>query len=241
MYHEKRDMRPLAAGRCTGDKGEAREIPGSPLAGATAPRVAGMCSPAMLAGAGAVRPLEERARWADSYATHHRYTLRTPHEAAALARRLSASCTEPAAVELGLNELILNAIEHGILRIERAEKTALLEEGILSQEIDRRLASPAFAENVVTLDAYGHPGYLRFVITDPGDGFDWRPHFGVGMTAGSAPNGRGITLARRAGFLSLSYNESGTSVCACAHAAHPAGVAAATCRSAATSPQDQEP
>jgi hypothetical protein len=49
---------------------------------------------------------------------------------------------EPRSAVYGLNELLINAVEHGNLGITYDEKIKLVVEGRLESEIERRLALP---------------------------------------------------------------------------------------------------
>src|SRR5262249_28845428 len=80
--------------------------------------------------------------------------FRTLAEAGKIARLLSGYYPDPLSAYYGLNELMLNAVEHGNLGIG-AEKARLIQEGLWREEIERRLTLNENAEKFVhvTLEA----------------------------------------------------------------------------------------
>ena len=72
------------------------------------------------------------------------FVLRTADQAECLGAGLASACAADKCG--GLLELFVNAIEHGNLGIGYEEKTRLLGEGILSEEIERRLELPENAD-----------------------------------------------------------------------------------------------
>jgi CheY-like chemotaxis protein len=76
------------------------------------------------------------------------------------------------AQEMGLIELMLNAVEHGNLAITYDEKTQLINEGRLESEITDRLGQPEFSDKSATLHFRKSHGEYHFTITDEGKGFD---------------------------------------------------------------------
>ncbi len=71
-----------------------------------------------------------------------RFRFRTLEEARNLAFLIANCFPEPEAAVYGLNEMLINAVEHGNLGITYGEKTQLILEGRLRKEIERRLALP---------------------------------------------------------------------------------------------------
>ena len=120
---------------------------------------------------------------------------------------------DQAALQLGLVELLLNAIEHGNLAITYEEKTRALEQpaGLRALYAERR-ASPVLADRCVSVDFEMTSDEYTWVITDEGSGFDWRrvsdPLEGSGRLA---THGRGLFLARLQ-FDVLEYQGSGNVV-----------------------------
>ncbi len=71
-----------------------------------------------------------------------RFRFRTLEDARSLAFLIANCFPEPQVAVYGLNEMLINAVEHGNLGITFAEKTKLVLEGRIFEEIERRLALP---------------------------------------------------------------------------------------------------
>ncbi|MEW6712108.1 MAG: response regulator, partial [Candidatus Riflebacteria bacterium] len=100
-------------------------------------------------------------------------------------------------VHLGLVEMITNAIEHGNLAIDFYMKSEALEGNIDDWQnlLDAQLAKPELAKRLVRIDFFMNREFCEWIITDEGEGFDWRnrpdqddPEMLL------AANGRGIIL-----------------------------------------------
>jgi len=142
----------------------------------------------------------------------YRRALRTLDQAAEAAREASALCEQPARVEHGLIELLVNAIEHGNLGLDHALKAQLLACGRWQAEIAKRLDMPSFRQRQVVLSAWAMVGGWCFEIADDGAGFDWRPWLAADPARAAAPNGRGIALARSLCFDELYFLPPGNRV-----------------------------
>ena len=114
-------------------------------------------------------------------------------------------------VLVGLQELLVNAVEHGNLEISGAQKRDLLIAGTWREEVERRLADPAYAQRRVIVTFQRGARMIAFTIQDEGEGFDHEA-FLKGPPAGAGYRGRGITLARTLSFSSLTYMGSGSVV-----------------------------
>ena len=116
-------------------------------------------------------------------------------------------CVQAELVALGLNELMLNALEHGVLGIGFERKRALIESGRWLAEIDHLEASAASLgpAGVVVLEYRRINELIRFTVRDCGAGFDWRAYMGLDPLRGDAPNGRGIAIARLLCFDSSAF------------------------------------
>ena len=111
-----------------------------------------------------------------------------------------------------LQELLLNAIEHGNLEIYSQAKHTALAQDRYEALLRQRMSQPPFNERQVTMEVCYEPAAagLTYRIADNGPGFDWRRQLTATPTAGGAA-GRGIALARSF-FPSLAYNAPGTAV-----------------------------
>jgi CheY-like chemotaxis protein len=116
-------------------------------------------------------------------------------------------------IRLGLEELLINAVEHGNLAIGTDEKkSAIRERGTVLSLVEERLSHPHLAARRVGIDATLGPEQCEWVITDEGSGFD---HENLPDPTSEQQIeevcGRGIFLARFQ-FTELEYNSKGNSV-----------------------------
>ncbi len=141
-----------------------------------------------------------------------RFRFRTLEEARNIAFLVANCFPEPEAAVYGLNEMLINAVEHGNLGITYAEKTQLILEGRLHEEIDRRLALPCNGDKWAYLSFEADETALRVLIKDQGAGFDWRPYLDISPDRATHPNGRGIATSRLMSFSSVEYRGRGNEV-----------------------------
>jgi CheY-like chemotaxis protein len=111
-----------------------------------------------------------------------------------------------------LQELLINAVEHGNLEIAYREKQKALAKGEYESLLQERLAQPRFKNRQVIVHVLYERDAERLVyrIADEGAGFPWHSLLtqagdAIGLEEGS---GRGIFLTRSL-FPSLTYNERG--------------------------------
>ena len=103
-------------------------------------------------------------------------------------------------VRVALQELLINAIEHGNLNISAEEKMNALMNDTYDQLLQARRGRPELAKRRVQLILSHHitEGKIEIRITDEGEGFDWEAL--VGREAHQLPKtggaGRGIFLVR---------------------------------------------
>jgi DNA-binding response OmpR family regulator len=141
-----------------------------------------------------------------------RFRFRTPEEAKTLAFLIANCFPDPQMAVYGLHELLLNAVEHGNLGIAYAEKTKLVLEGRLFEEIERRLLSPEYEGKWGYLSFEAGQDALRVRIKDQGKGFDWRPYLELSPERATHPHGRGIATSRVMSFTDLQYIGCGNEV-----------------------------
>lgn len=113
-------------------------------------------------------------------------------------------------LHVALQELLVNAIEHGNCKIGFDEKTAWLEAGKAPMDLIReKNKQKDIAVKKVQLSYTISPDESRFTITDEGDGFDWKSRMATVPVLGL--HGMGI---RMAGIYvkDLTYNEKGNQV-----------------------------
>lgn len=143
-----------------------------------------------------------------------RFRFRTLAEAQILASGLAKACPEPRKVILGLQELLINAVEHGNLGITYQEKTELIFADTLLKECERRLVLPENRDKTVEVVFDRRPDALIFTIRDQGHGFEWEKYMDFDPERIFDPNGRGIALACKQSFDSVTYLGEGNTVVA---------------------------
>ena len=116
-------------------------------------------------------------------------------------------------VKFGVQEMIVNAIEHGNLGITYEEKSALLDNGEdIGEFIRRRADNPQYADKKVTIKYILTQDYVQYTITDEGDGFNHRDiPMEITDENFESIHGRGIIMSRVA-FDEFRYNEKGNEV-----------------------------
>ncbi len=141
-----------------------------------------------------------------------RFRLHTLDETYDMAVLLAQACPDPEKVAFGLNELLVNGLEHGNLQITYSEKTQLHEDDRWEEEIIRRQALPENAGKFVEVVFRRLSGQLQIMIIDQGDGFDWRDYEEIKMERMQESHGRGIAMAKSLSFDHLEYFEPGNQV-----------------------------
>lgn len=142
------------------------------------------------------------------------FRFRTLDEGRLLANLLARACPEPESSVIGLQELILNAIEHGNLGIGYAEKSMLLVDGTWLDEIERRLDTPAHRDKRVTVRFERNSTAIEITVQDEGQGFDWKGYLDFDANRAFDNHGRGIAMARTLSFSALRYVGNGNTVAA---------------------------
>lgn len=154
-----------------------------------------------------------------------RFVFRTPQEAAALAILLASGLDRPAAVAMGLSELMINAVEHGNLELDYKNKSAFMAEGRWDAVVEARLCDAPYKDRRVTVDVVRTATHARFKITDEGKGFDWHAYIDLTMERAFDTHGRGIAMARKMAFEAMAYMGAGNIVEAMARGAAVSGPA----------------
>ncbi|MBN8218048.1 MAG: response regulator [Spirochaetes bacterium] len=140
------------------------------------------------------------------------FTFRTPDEADHMASLLARLAPDPEKAVVGFFELLLNAVEHGNLGITYAEKSALILEDRLRDELERRLADPVRGARRARVDLTRQGKQRVLSITDQGGGFDWRHYLAFDPNRAAHPHGRGIAMACSLDFGKVEYQEPGNVV-----------------------------
>ena len=119
-------------------------------------------------------------------------------------------------VRTGLQELTMNAIEHGNLGINWEEKTNLKASRfrVYQDELNKRSGSKAYDDTAVhvTYDETEDRD-IKLTIRDEGKGFDWKLFISKTMLdiTDDQNHGRGIVMTKGS-FNKLLYNECGNEV-----------------------------
>ena len=142
------------------------------------------------------------------------FSLRHHKEAQSVSALLARTCPQPERVATGLFELLVNAIEHGNLSINYAEKSTLQQHGIWEAELEQRLSLPYYQTRRVEVTFERTATHIRFTIRDMGEGFDWSSYQHADHATLLSRHGRGILIARKLSFDTLEYRGCGNEVVA---------------------------
>ena len=141
-----------------------------------------------------------------------RFRVHTIDEAYDLALLIGQACPDSEKVAFGLNELIINGVEHGNLRIGYDEKTHLQETNQWEEEIARRQLMEEHAHKFVEVIFERHAEQIRLTVRDQGAGFDWREYQEIQADRLMESHGRGIAMARSLSFDHMEYQGNGNQV-----------------------------
>ena len=140
------------------------------------------------------------------------YLCKTITDAGKLAYGLSHMCPDHERIRVVFHELLINAVEHGNLEIGYAEKTRLLLEDGLHEEVERRLADPVYGQRLAKVEFSRTADSLVFTIQDEGAGFDWQQYLEFSPERAMDPNGRGIALSIMSTQDAVEYFGNGSTV-----------------------------
>lgn len=139
------------------------------------------------------------------------FSFRSFDEAENVAAELAAHFPDPDLVYEAIYELLINAIEHGNLRIGYALKTNLLKNNSYFEEIKNRLDLPENKDKLVEVSLEKDGSSIKLVIKDHGGAFIEDGFVEFGADALRKPSGRGIYKAKRV-FSSVEYVNNGSEV-----------------------------
>lgn len=135
---------------------------------------------------------------------HGQFVLSSLDEARNLATMLALACPNSDLVAIGLQELLINAVEHGNLEITAQEKQDLLIDGKWRDEVERRHNSEDYAGRVVLVNFQRGERMISITIQDDGEGFEYDNYVDRDVPT-EGYRGRGIAMARDLSFSSLTY------------------------------------
>jgi len=114
-----------------------------------------------------------------------------------------------------LQELVMNAVEHGCLELLYHDKLEAMEKDQYDQQIRRRRQDARFRDRRVTIRAIydKRQQVLTYQIADEGNGFNWKAYvkLGVEVCPPGDVSGRGIFFAHSF-FPNITYNDRGNEV-----------------------------
>ncbi|HOJ64566.1 MAG TPA: ATP-binding protein [Spirochaetota bacterium] len=116
-------------------------------------------------------------------------------------------------IKFGIQEMLINAIEHGNLEITYEQKSELLKQGFdINKIIEKYALKEEFKKRKVIIKYYLTKNKVIYVIKDQGKGFDWRkiPNCIDGANS-LLEHGRGIIMTKNY-FDEFYYNEKGNQV-----------------------------
>ena len=171
----------------------------------------------------AVREAQQKKTLAEEL-SHHRtsfhliktakFKFQTLEEARSLCAFIANCFPEPERVLSGLGELLINAIEHGILDIGYDRKTTLIDRGTWESEIIRMQNLPENKGKFCNATILHKDEGTYVVIEDPGHGFEWKKFINIDPARAGDNHGRGIAQAKTMSFDKLTFNEKGNQVVA---------------------------
>jgi CheY-like chemotaxis protein len=140
------------------------------------------------------------------------FRFRTFEEAASIAQYVANFCPSPEKTAYGLNELMVNAIEHGNLSVPYETKYQLTVEGRWHEEIKRLMSLPENTTKHALLTFECNGDEITIAIKDQGKGFRWQDYLDFDPTRMTEPTGRGIAMSNSICFSSLEYRDGGSQV-----------------------------
>ena len=130
---------------------------------------------------------------------------------------IAKACPDPQKASVGLNELLLNAVEHGNAGITYIEKSRLNEADNWKQEVEVRLALEENRNKRVSVYFKREQDTICITIKDEGKGFDWQKYLEIDIDRAFDNHGRGIAMAAMVSFDQLEYEGIGNEVRAVIH------------------------
>ena len=140
------------------------------------------------------------------------FRFRTLEETKEITNYISATCRDADRLQMGLWEIMINAVEHGNLAISYAEKSQLVDKGLWDLEVAHRLSSPELSHRFATVECEPKDDWLIFKVRDQGTGFDRQPYMEISKARAVDLHGRGIALAASLCFEKIEFQGDGNEV-----------------------------
>ncbi|MBA2422916.1 MAG: response regulator [Chitinophagales bacterium] len=134
------------------------------------------------------------------------FHFRTVQQGDNLAVRIANECPNPQEA-IYISELFANAVEHGNVTLSYDEKTKLISQNKLQEEVERRLALPEHRDKYVTVTFKKNPDRISILVEDMGNGFDFIKYLQFDDGRVLDNHGRGIAIVNA--LLTLNYLEKG--------------------------------
>lgn len=136
---------------------------------------------------------------------------RSVNDVLELSQKIAEFFPQPQDAQIGIYEMMLNAIEHGNLSISYQEKAALMKNNVWLEEIEYRSKTKENKDKYAFVSVLKNETSVSLIVTDMGTGFDWKS-FLAKEAEHKAINGRGISLAKLISFDEIKYNDIGNEV-----------------------------
>ena len=140
------------------------------------------------------------------------FEFRSLADVTAVSSLIASACDDAEKVAMGLSELMVNAIEHGNLKINYEEKSTLREKDLWEVELEDRLALPENKDLYATIDVLNEADSVTYTIKDQGEGFCWQEFMEFDASRVMDNHGRGIAMANQLYFSKLNYSGNGNTV-----------------------------
>ena len=138
-----------------------------------------------------------------------RFRFSTLQEAKSVVWIVSQLAEETAMATTCLQELLVNAIEHGNLGIGAKTKEDLVLANRWQEEVDRRLELPENQEKSVLLEFSVAGEEVIISVETEGPGFDWSAALTQDTNLENRVQGRGILIAQSMSAQTLTYEDDG--------------------------------
>jgi anti-sigma regulatory factor (Ser/Thr protein kinase) len=144
----------------------------------------------------------------------YHFSFQDIFEASQLAEFITSCCPlqYQKRIQIGINEIFLNAIEHGNLGISCELKSYLKKTNQWEQEIHKRLERSENKSKFVDVKFEVNPNNLTITVKDQGGGFDWQDFCNPNDIDSSKHHGRGIFMAKEYCFDSIEFSQKGHEV-----------------------------
>ncbi len=137
------------------------------------------------------------------------FKIQRPEEAETLAVLVANACPNPEEAMI-ISELLNNAIEHGNLAITYDEKTSLIDQNLLKDEVEKRLKTEEYKNRFALVRFSKSNQHISICITDAGAGFDFQKYLQFDEQRVFDNHGRGIAMANS--YLDIEYHGNGNEV-----------------------------